>query len=90
MGKSHGTLSFTDSSAAFREAKRRAVHGHYDQLVWQNDATGTWHTARLTAAAMEPAIADSRKVYVVSRIGVVCNYTPRLAGVLLNNLKMGY
>jgi hypothetical protein len=90
MCKSHGTLSFADSIAAFREARRQARYGHHNQLVWQNDATGTWHTARLTAEAMEPAIADSRKLYVAGTNGVVCNYSPNLARVLLNNLKMGY
>lgn len=88
--------SFTESSKAFGTARRQAVYGHRDWIVWCKVTDGSWHAARRSEKEFERAMLESEKggklkVYgAVATSGEFHTYGRAVANIILKNLKGGY
>lgn len=88
-------FDFSESKAAFRHAERKARYGHRRWVVWQNVVASTWHAARMTDVVVERAVAESGgescKFFGVEKsTGLFMTYGPKVACILLANLKSGF
>lgn len=81
------------SKEAHDIARRKAVHGHNDWLVWA-EKNGAWNTARISVKAIKAAMLATgtagRWYLIAANSGVGYRYNWRIGVNMLNNAKYGF
>lgn len=77
---------------AFEIARRKAIKGHNDWIVWQ-ERNGAWNTARRSPKAIKSAMLASgtkgkwRLIAANNGVGHIMNW--RMGVTMINNAKYG-
>lgn len=90
-------LTFTDSTEAYGTARRKAVHGHRDWLVWKLP-DGSYRVAKLGPDVLEAAMRDCAEndkgkpivTQVAANSGHYYHVSRGLAEVYLGNMRAGH